>query len=68
MNQSIFFQNSTDELLKTQTHLSIPWGASTANNIKENVLIARNAYFGASSEIIFILSLIQQCLEEWMLE
>ncbi|KAJ6871062.1 hypothetical protein NC652_036664 [Populus alba x Populus x berolinensis] len=33
-----------DELLKTQqTHLSIPWGASTANNIKETVLIARNA-------------------------
>ncbi|KAJ6968601.1 hypothetical protein NC653_036553 [Populus alba x Populus x berolinensis] len=33
-----------NELLKTQqAHLSIPWGASTANNIKETVLIARNA-------------------------
>lgn len=47
---------------------SILWRASTTNNIGEEAFFTRNAEFGVGSEIIFILSLIQQRLEKRVLE
>ena len=42
--------------------------AGASNHAQKNVLVARDTEFGGSSEIILVPSLIQQCLEEWVLE
>lgn len=47
---------------------SILRGAGAANHVKKDVFVARDAEFGCSGEIILVLSLIQQCLEEWVLQ
>ncbi|KAL4325234.1 hypothetical protein GQ457_11G007820 [Hibiscus cannabinus] len=41
---------------------------NTTNDIKEEAFITRNAEFAISGETILVSSLIQQCLENWVLE
>ncbi|KAL5740800.1 hypothetical protein ACOSQ2_029980 [Xanthoceras sorbifolium] len=55
-------------LPQTQEDPSILRRDSAANNIKEGVFFTGNAEFRVSGEIIYILSLIKQCREKWVLE
>lgn len=48
---------------------SLPsWMAGATNNTKEKVLVAWNTEFRVSVEVIFFSSLVQQCLEKWVIQ
>lgn len=48
---------------------SLPsWMAGAPNNTEEKVLVAWNTELRVSVEVIFFSSLVQQCLEKWVIE
>ncbi|KAF8403084.1 hypothetical protein HHK36_011178 [Tetracentron sinense] len=53
---------------KTQRDPLVSRRVGAAKNAKENVLVAGDAKFGVGAELVLLLSLIEQCLKERMVE